>query len=497
MNGLGYDVAVVGAGMGGLATACLLAKAGRSVILVDRAPRAGGVCQSLVTDGFRFDIGATLLPGFGPGGPLATLCQRLGISVPIKECDPAFQVALPAHRVSLWATPAAWWREVRREFPDEETGWRALWSELESLAAERDRALREMPPLPPEGWGDRLRVWRVVTMGPASSAPTHAGGTLKRSMATSLRATMVRHGLGPGSQRVLDAVLWYLLLRDADACSTLEAAVALQRVRQGVVAVAGGMAALVEALVGRFQQDGGQLRLETPVARLLVEGHRVAGLVTGGGETIRARWLVANVPPDVLTGTLLPPRRGWWERRRAVDGPWQPTLVAQAMLLSVPEALLPSELSGHCFVVADPQRPAREENLVFIRTAPAVDEGQAPAGTRCLTVGRFVAPRPGGQDDAMASDLLEAVDRIVPGVASAMVFHRALAPADLAEAWGRPSAAARYSLDTREWLGERGLPHRLGWPGLLAVGEWTYPGRLICNVAEGAMRVADLISESA
>jgi len=97
----------------------------------------------------------------------------------------------------------------------------------------------------------------------------------------------------------------------------------------------------------------------------------------------------------------------------------------------------------------------------------------------------------------MASDLLEAVDQIVPGVASAMVFHRLLTPAALAEAWGRPSAAVRYSVETRDWLGERGLPHRLGWPGLFAVGEWTYPGRLICNVAEGAIRVADQISESA
>lgn len=497
MSTQGYDVAVVGAGMGGLATACLLAKAGRSVILVDRAPVAGGVCQSLAIDGLRFDIGATLLPGFGPGGPLATLCQRLGISLSTKECDPAFQVALPQHRISLWATPAAWWREIRREFPDEEAGWRALWSELEDLAAERERALREVPPLPPEGWGNRLRVWRVVTMGPASPATTHPGGMLKRSMATSFRVTMLRHGLGQASQRVLEAGLGYLLLRDADECSTLEAAVALQRVRQGVVAVAGGMAAVVEALVGRFQQDGGQLRLETPVARILVDGHRVAGVVTEGGETIRARWVVANVPPDVLTGTLLPPRRGWFRRRRAVDGPWHPVQVAQAMLLAVPEALLPSELSGHCFVVGDPQRPAREENLVFIRTAPAGDEGQAPAGIRCLTVGRFVVRRPGCEDDAMASDLLEAVDQIVPGVASAMVFHRLLTPAALAEAWGRPSAAVRYSVDTRDWLGERGLPHRLGWPGLFAVGEWTYPGRLICNVAEGAIRVADQISESA
>jgi hypothetical protein len=29
---------------------------------------------------------------------------------------------------------------------------------------------------------------------------------------------------------------------------------------------------------------------------------------------------------------------------------------------------------------------------------------------------------------------------------------------------------------------------------LLAVGEWTYPGRLLADVVEGAMRVADVIA---
>jgi hypothetical protein len=55
-------------------------------------------------------------------------------------------------------------------------------------------------------------------------------------------------------------------------------------------------------------------------------------------------------------------------------------------------------------------------------------------------------------------------------------------------------AAVRYATDSRAWLGRRGLPHRVGWPGLLAVGEWTYPGRLISDVVEGAMRVADIIA---
>jgi phytoene dehydrogenase-like protein len=125
--------------------------------------------------------------------------------------------------------------------------------------------------------------------------------------------------------------------------------------------------------------------------------------------------------------------------------------------------------------------------------APAWDESQAPGGIRCLSVGRFVPAGSVSAGAAVEADLLAAVDQLVPGIAGAMAYHRVLLPAALEEVWGRPAAAVRYGVETRNWLGQRGLPHRLGWPGLLALGDWTYPGRLVAQVAEGAMRVADLI----
>ncbi len=484
----------MGAGIGGLATAGLLARAGRSVILLDQGSRPGGVCQEIVIDGHRFEVGPTLLSGLAPGGPLATLCQRLGISLSAKQSDPAFQVALPNHRISLWTQPEAWWREIRREFPDEETAWRALWSELEALAAEREQAAKLLPSLPPQGWKERLQLWRALTLGLFSSVPARTGAILKRALHTPLRATMARHGLGETSQRAVEAALWYLLLRGSDECSTLEAAVALQQARCGVVTIPGGAMALADALSEKFQRDGGQLCLRTPVSRFLREGNRISGVVTGGGETIRARFLVADVPPEILAGSLLPPRRRW--RRNALAGPWHPAQVTQAMVLAVPEALMPSELSGHCFVVRDPRRPAREENVVFVRSDSGREGQQGPGALRHLTVGWFVASRPQGEENSAEGDLLDVLDELVPGVAGATAFHRLLNPADLEAVWGRPAAAVWHAADTRDWLGKRGLPHRLSWPGLLVVGEWTYPGRLVANVVEGAMRVADLIAET-
>jgi phytoene dehydrogenase-like protein len=447
-----------------------------------------------VIDGRRFEVGATLLSGFGPDGPLTMLCQRLGLSLPVSESDPAFQVALPDHRISLWARPEAWWREIHREFPDEEGGWRALWSELATVAEERAQAAKLLPPLPPEGWKERFHLWRALTPGLPSPVPAGTGAVLKRALGTPFRETMSRHGLGETSQRALEAALWYLLLRGPDACSTLEAAVALQQARNGIVALPGGVPALVDALSEKFQQDGGHLRLGTQIEHFLLKGHRITGVVAAGGETIRARFLVADVPAEILAGSLLPLRR-WW-RRHALAGRWSAGRLMQAMVLAIPEALVPSELSGHCFVVRDPRRPAREENVVFVRSTSDELDPERPGALRHLTVGRFVASQWQGKEDSAEGELLDALDELVPGVGSAGVFHRLLRSTDLEEVWGRPAAAICHAADTRDWLGQRGLPHRVGWPGLLAVGEWTYPGRLVANVVEGAMQVADLIAQT-
>jgi len=492
----GYEVAVVGAGMGGLATAGLLARAGRSVILVDRAQRPGGVSQGLDVEGHRFNVGATLLMGFYAGGPLDLLCQRLGISLPVEECDPIFQVALPNHRISLRTHPEAWWREIRREIPEDLRGWQALWAEVDALAAERELAMKTLPPLPPEGWRDRLRVWRVTRLGDRSLVPARNNGILKRALRTSFRATMIRRGLGEVSQRVLEAALWYILVRDPDECSTLEAAVALHEARRGVVAIPGGAATLAQAVAEKFQKDGGQLRIGARVDHFLLESGGIRGLVMEGGEVIRARSVVANVPPSVLAESLLPPPRSWWRRRHTMEGPWYPIQRVQAMVLVVPDVLMPSEISGHCFVVRDPNVSATGENMVFVRADPAQHGQQDADMVRRLTVGRFLAARSWDLEDAVKGALLEAVDQVIPGVDSAMALHRLLAPSALEETWGRPSAAARYEADPQHWLGKRGFPHHLGWPGLSAVGEWTYPGRMVSNVVEGAMWVADLISES-
>ena len=52
---------IIGAGIGGIATAIYLAKNGFKVDIYEKNAAPGGRCGQLIRDGYRFDLGATML----------------------------------------------------------------------------------------------------------------------------------------------------------------------------------------------------------------------------------------------------------------------------------------------------------------------------------------------------------------------------------------------------------------------------------------------------
>ncbi len=89
-----YDLIVIGAGNGGLMTACRASKLGLRVLVVERHNLPGGAATSFVRGRFEFDASLHEIPDFGKGekrGELGHLFDELGIDVEMLPIKDAFR----------------------------------------------------------------------------------------------------------------------------------------------------------------------------------------------------------------------------------------------------------------------------------------------------------------------------------------------------------------------------------------------------------------------
>jgi hypothetical protein len=114
-----YDLAVIGAGLGGLAAAALACKMNKKTIVLESGDAVGGALQAYRRNGFSFYPAPSLSFGFERGGALQQLNEKLGIAQNASLRSPCYQVALPDRRITIYAEHSETLEELRREFPGE------------------------------------------------------------------------------------------------------------------------------------------------------------------------------------------------------------------------------------------------------------------------------------------------------------------------------------------------------------------------------------------
>ncbi len=77
-----YDVAIIGAGVGGLTAGALLSKAGFTVCILEKEPHAGGYLAGFRRHDFRFDTAIHWLNQYGPEGMVSRVFHFLGNDYP-------------------------------------------------------------------------------------------------------------------------------------------------------------------------------------------------------------------------------------------------------------------------------------------------------------------------------------------------------------------------------------------------------------------------------
>jgi C-3',4' desaturase CrtD len=488
------SVVVIGAGVGGLTTAALLAHAGLDVTVLEAHVYAGGCAGTFYHQGYRFDAGATLPAGFYPGGPMDLVGQAVGIdSWPVRRDDPAMVVHLPGGASVTRYSGDRRWEERRRAFgPEVEPFWR--WQEATSDAL-WDLALR-MPVWPPQTPGE---VANLVSDG-LGWLGSNLRNRLKPSLALdALRPVSThlhRYSLGAASEQLrlfVDAQLLIASQTTSHHTNALYGASALDLPRRGVAHAEGGMGAIAGTLVEAVRRNRGQVHFRQEAIRIAVERGRTVAVETQKGASFPADIIIANLPPWNLNRLL-----GQTAPRRLRTLPSQPEHLWGAFMVYVglDGAAVPTGFPLHHQVVL--REPMGNGNTVFLSLSPDWDRGRAPQCRRTLTLSTHTELSPWwdlyehdreaheARQKTYTDRVLAAAEVAVPGLRDA---------ADLILT-GTPVTFERFTRRDWGWVG--GFPQTSltrAWgprlaPGLWLVGDSVFPGQSVPAVALGGLRVA-------
>lgn len=481
-------IVVIGAGIGGLTTAALLAWAGLDVTLLEAHVYPGGCAGTFYHQGYRFDAGATLAGGFYPGGPMDVVAQAVGIDAwPAHPSDPAMAVHLPdGAPITRWGDEQRW-AEAERAFGQAGVAF-FEWQERTADAL-WDLALR-LPSWPPQTAGE---VARLLGHGLGWLGADLRGRVSPGLLADALRpvATHLRNA-SPRLRQFVDAQLLIAAQTTSARANALYGASALDLPRRGVVHLAGGIGAIAQTLGLAVQDNGGALRYRQEATRIVTERGRPVAVETKRGDSFPADLVVVNLPPwniAHLLGAAAPAKL----RRlppRPVDG-WGAFMV----YVGLDAAAAPSDALLHRQVVV--REPLGEGNSVFLSLSPAWDEARAPAGQRALTLSTHTALGPwwdlfendrAGYETrkaAYTAQMLAAAEQALPGLRDASRF---VLP-------GTPVSFQRFTRRAWGWVG--GFPQTnlfRAWgprlaPSLWMVGDSIFPGQSTAAVALGGLRV--------
>ena len=476
------EVAVVGAGIAGLTAAALLAAEGLQVELLEAHSQSGGCAGTFRRGPYTFDVGATQVAGFEPGGIHQRLMAHFGLPLPpAHPLDPGCSVWLAGESdpIQLWRDPERWQAERLRQFP----GSAAFWGLCAALHRSNWAFAGRDPVLPPRTPWD----WRqlLAALGPGSLA---SGLFTTATVADLLRLCGCT---GDGRlRRFLDLQLRLYSQEPAHRTAALYGAtvLAMAQAPLGLWHLQGSMQELSLALEQALQRAGGRLRLRHRLQQLsgCAGGWRLQGEGPGRRPfSLEADQVVFSLPPQLLPELMAEPMPAAYGRR--LDSFPDPS-GALVLYGAVARERLPKGMGLHAQLEWD------DPGSLFVSMS-AEGDGRAPRGQATVIASVFTPARPWfGLEEAayqrrkqQALQGMQAGLQQLLGLAPADYLHVELAtPRGFAGWTGRPFGFVGGLGQHPSRFGPFGLASRTPLPGLWLCGDAIHPGEGTAGVSLSA-----------
>ncbi|MFM7189211.1 MAG: carotenoid isomerase [Microcystaceae cyanobacterium] len=478
-----WDVIVIGSGIGGLVTATQLAAKGAKVLVLERYLIPGGSAGYFERQGYRFDVGASMIFGFGQQGTTNLLTRALAAVGQSLEtiADPVqIHYHLPQGlEVKVHRDYEKFLQELTARFPQEARGIRQFYDECWRVF----NCLNAMELLSLEELGYLLRVFFQhpwACLGLVKYLPQNAGDIARRYLSN------------PELLKFIDMECYCWSVVPADLTPIINAGMVFSdRHYGGINYPKGGVGQIAEKLVEGLVQSGSEIRYQARVTQILTEKGRAIGVKLANGEKLLAKRIVSNATrwdtfEKLLDADRLPKTEKTWGDR------YQQSPSFLSLHLGVKADLLPPGTECHHILLEDWQQMESEQGTIFVSIPTLLDPSLAPPGHHIIhtftpswmTDWQGLSPQDyQAKTEADAHPLIDRLESIFPGLNAALDYQEVGTPRTHRRFLGRQNGT--YGpIPQRKLLGLLGMPfNRTAIPHLYCVGDSTFPGQGLNAVA--------------
>ena len=499
---------IIGAGHNGLVCAATLARAGKSVLVLESAASIGGAARNReFAPGFTVSAAAHLLHAL-PADLISELDLAAHGLAFAGQALPTHALRADGSALRLGASEASGEGLSAKDI----AAYARFSADMARFAKALLPVFRMIPPrLSIDTWAQRLEFMKIAW-------------SLRRLGRKDMREVMRIIGMN-----------MYDLLDETFESEALKAALAMDAIlgaewgprspgtvltyllrlcglagnpAAGVAQVRGGMGAVSTAIALAATKAGVEVRTASRVKRILVENDRACGVELDSGETIRAGNVISNADPRTTFLKLLGTAHldtGFVRKLHHLRASGRAGKLHLA-LSEVPNfSGLPASALGDRILIAPsmnylerafnpskyreyPDAPALEISLPSVR-----DASLAPAGRHVLSaVVQFLPYDDGPDRDANRAEALEAIlatlEAHAPGIRKLIVSAELLTPYDIEQEFGMTGGHWHHAaLGFDQFFFIRPVPgaaqHRTPVDGLYLCGAGCHPGGGVMGIA--------------
>ncbi len=448
-----YDVILIGAGIAGLTCANYLAKAGVSVLVLEKHYVAGGYCSSFSRNGFYFDAAAHYLSSCRENGQLGRLFQDHSVlrNLEIHRSDPSDVVITPDYTVEIRAGVKPLTAEFQRHFPKQTRQIEAFFK----FMAETD-AMTLYVQLKSKTFGDLMSSYLQ-----------------DEKLKAVIGILLGNIGLPASKASALSGVF---LFREF--------------IFDGGYYPKGGMQAFCDALVEQLRAYGGTISFLTPVVSIVAKEGKVEGVISKGGHFIRGRYVVSTADPFQTFQRLL---TGFEFNGRLRQQLQTSTPSISAFMVYVGTKKSIKEVVGHkCCVWYYPAydidacysswlegRPDFDRGFLFASFPSFHDPELAPPGKDSI---QFISGAPfmdrkfwEREKDSIAQQVIKRAEKFIPGLSNNIELRLIATPPTLWKYTSNYQGAMYGWASTVDQVGDNRFPGVTPVKGLYLASHWSGP----------------------